>query len=145
MSSATSKTIDDAIFEARAMVNDASLVAGSLSPTRNPDALYLTYLNSALRALYSVRPDAFIGNFTQGILSSVVILTYDVSDLQAPDGTANPTPPSPATPFPADDRFFYNPVVAYIAARVELADDEYTENARSTQLMAAFVQQLRGM
>lgn len=145
MSSATSKTIDDAILEARAMVNDATFVNGVLSPTRNSDTLYLTYLNSALRALYSVRPDAFIGNFTQGILTQVTVLTYDTTDLQAADGVTNPTPPVPATPFPADDKFFFNPVVAYIAGRVELSDDEYTETSRSQQLLAAFSQQLRGM
>jgi len=144
MSSATSKTIDDAILEARAMVNDSTLVNGVLNPTRNSDTLYLQYLNSALRVLYSIRPDAFIGNFTQGILTQAVVLTYDTTDLQAADGVANPTPPTPATPFPADDRFFYSPVVAYIAGRVELSDDEYTENSRSTQLLAAFQQQLRG-
>jgi hypothetical protein len=144
MSSATSKTIDDAILEARAMVNDATFVSGILSPTRNSDTLYLQYLNSALRAMYSVRPDAFIGNFTQGILTQVTILTYDTTDLQSPDGTPNPTPPTPATPFPADDRFFFNPVVAYMAGRIELSDDEYTETSRSQQLLAAFVQQLKG-
>lgn len=144
MSSAISKTIDDAILEARAMVNDSTLVNGVVGPTRNSDTLYLAYLNSALRALYSVRPDAFIGNFSQGILSAVTVLTYDTSDLQAPDGVTNPTPPTPATPFPADDKFFFNPVVAYIAGRIELSDDEYTETSRSQQLLAAFVQQLRG-
>lgn len=126
------------------MVNDSTLVNGVVGPTRNSDTLYLAYLNSALRALYSVRPDAFIGNFSQGVLSAVTILTYDTSDLQAPDGIANPTPPTPATPFPADDKFFFNPVVAYIAGRIELSDDEYTETSRSQQLLAAFVQQLRG-
>jgi hypothetical protein len=145
VSTATSKTIDDAILEARAMVNDSTLVGGVLSPTRNSDTLYLQYLNSALRVLYSVRPDAFIGNFTQGILTQAVVLTYDTTDLQAPDGAANPTPPVPATPFPADDRFFFNPVVAYIAGRVELSDDEYTETARSQQLLLSFKQQLQGM
>ena len=106
------------------MVNDSTVVNGVVGPTRNSDTLYLTYLNSALRALYSVRPDAFIGNFSQGILSAVTILTYDTSDLQAPDGVPNSLPPVPATPFPADDRFFFNPVVAYIAGRVELSDDD---------------------
>lgn len=134
MSTATSKTIDDAINEARLAVNDATV------PFRNTDATYLSYLNSALRALYSVRPDAFIGNFTQGILSAVTILTYDATDLQS-----YVTPPVPATPFPADDKFFFNPVVAYIAGRIELSDDEYTDTARSQQLMAAFMQQTRGM
>jgi hypothetical protein len=145
MATAISKTIDDAILEARAMVNDSTLVDGVLGPTRNSDTLYLQYLNSALRVLYSVRPDAFIGNFSQGILTSVTILTYGVLDLQAPDGTPNPTPPTPAVAFPADDRQFFNPVVAYIAGRIELADDEYTETARSTQLLMSFKQQLQGM
>jgi hypothetical protein len=144
VSTATSKTIDDAILEARAMVNDSTFVDGTLNPTRNSDTLYLTYLNSALRALYSLRPDAFIGNFSQGILSQATVLTYDTSDLQAADGVANPTPPAPATPFPCDDRFFYSPVVAYIAGRIELADDEYTDSSRSALLLQAFAQQLKG-
>jgi len=139
MSTTTSKTIDDALTEARQMVNDSS------APFRNNDTLYVAYLNSALRALYSVRPDAFIGNFTQGILSAAVVLTYTTADLQTIDGIANPTPPTPATPFPADDRQFFNPVVAYIAGRIELSDDEYTETSRSQQLLAAFKQQLTGM
>jgi hypothetical protein len=144
VATATSKTIDDAILEARAMVNDSTFVDGTLNPTRNSDTLYLTYLNSALRALYSLRPDAFIGNFSQGILSQATVLTYDTSDLQAPDGVANPTPPTPATPFPCDDRFFYSPTVAYMAGRIELADDEYTDSSRSALLLAAFAQQLKG-
>ncbi len=145
MSSTTGKTIDDAISEARLMVNDNTLFNGQVQPTRNADSVYLAYLNSALRALYSLRPDAFIGNFAQGILSQVVVLTYTPSDLQAIDGVANVTPPIPATPFPADDRQFFNPVVAYIAGRIEVSDDEYTETARSQQLLMAFKQQLQGM
>lgn len=145
MSSTTGKTIDDAISEARLMVNDNTLFNGQVQPTRNADSVYLAYLNSALRAMYSLRPDAFIGNFTQGILSQVVVLTYTPSDLQAVDGVANPTPPIPATPFPADDRQFFNPVVAYIAGRIEVSDDEYTETTRSQQLLMAFKQQLQGM
>ena len=145
MSTTTGKTIDDAIAEARLMVNDNTLFGGSVQPTRNPDSVYVAYLNSALRALYQLRPDAFIGNFSQGILSAVTVLTYSTADLQAPDGVANPTPPTPATPFPVDDRQFFNPVVAYIAGRIELSDDEYTETARSQQLMMAFKQQLVGM
>ena len=145
MSSTTGKTIDDAISEARAMVNDNTLFNGTVQPTRNSDSVYVTYLNSALRALYQLRPDAFIGNFTQGILTTATVLTYSTSDLQAIDGVANMTPPVPATPFPADDRQFYNPVVAYMAGRIELADDAYTDTARSAQLLAAFKQQLQGM
>lgn len=144
MPSATSRTIDDAILEARAMCNDSQFVDGTLNPTRNPDAIYIQYLNAALRALYSLRPDAFIGNFSQGILTAAVVLTYSTADLQVIDGAANSTPPTPATPFPADDRFFYSPVVAYIAGRIELADDEYVDTSRSSLLLQAFAQQLKG-
>lgn len=127
MVSYASKTIDDAMFEARAVVNDAT------APYRNADATVVTYLNSALRAVYSIRPDAFIGNFTTGVISTAQLPTYDVTDL----GTA--------IPFPLDDRLFYNPVVAYMAGRIELGDDEFTESARSSQLLAAFVAQLTGV
>ncbi len=140
MSSTVTKTLDDCVLESRQMVNDSSINA-----QRNPDAVFIQYINSALRAVYSVRPDAFIGNFTTGIISTVAVVTYTTSDLQTINGVPNPTPPAPATPFPIDDRQFFNPVVAYVAGRVELADDEYTESARSAQLLAAFVQQLRGM
>ena len=140
MSSTVTKTIDDCVLEARQMVNDSTI-----SAQRNPDSVFIQYLNSALRAVYSVRPDAFIGNFTQGIISTIAVVTYTTSDLQDIDGVPNTMPPVPATPFPCDDKQFFNPVVGYVAARVELADDEYTETSRSAQLMAAFLLQLRGM
>jgi hypothetical protein len=123
------KSIDDAIFEARQMCNDA------VAPYRNPDTTVVAFLNTALRVVYSIRPDAYIGNFSSGIISTVTVNTYATSDLAQ-------TPP---TLFPLDDRLFFYPVVAYIAARIELGDDEFTESARSAQLMAAFVQQLSGI
>lgn len=128
MATTDTKTIDDAITEARAVVNDRQV------PYRNPDTLYVMYLNSALRQVYAIRPDAYIGDFSSGIISNNAVVSYDITDLGL----------SPATPFPVDDRLFFNPVVAYIAGRVELADDEYTETARSAQLLAAFGQQLQG-
>lgn len=127
MSSFAVKTIDDAVLEARLLVNDA------VAPYRNSDNTVVAYLNSGLRALYTLRPDAFIGNFSAGILTTVQIPTYTSADL----GTS--------TAFPADDKMFFNPVVAYVAARIELGDDEFTDTARSSQLMAAFVQQLQGV
>lgn len=139
MSSFTPQTIDQCLIEARQMCNDA------VAPFRNADATLIGYLNAALLAVYGVRPDAFIGNFTNGILSQVQVVQYTTADLQTIDGEANPTPPSPATPYPLDTRFFYNPVVAYIASRIEVADDEYVDTQRSAQLMQSFVQQLRGM
>ncbi len=146
MSSTTTKTIDNALAEARAIVSD------SLLPYRNTDDTYVAVLNTALRAVYQVRPDAFIGNFSQGVLSTNAVVTYTTADLQVINGVANPTPPSPATPFPADDRQFFDPVVQFIAARIEIADDEYTMSSpylqgsspRATLLMAAFKQQLVG-
>lgn len=123
------KSIDDAVFEARQMCNDAVL------PYRNPDTTLVAFLNTALRTVYSVRPDAYIGNFSSGIISTVEVNTYATTDLGQ----------NPATTFPLDDKLFFYPVVTYMAARIELGDDEFTESARSAQLMAAFVQQLTGL
>ena len=128
MVTTVTKSIDDALFEARTVVNDY------VSPYRNQDSTLIYYLNTALRAVYSIRPDAYIGNFSTGIISKNAVNTYSTSDLGQ----------VPATPFPLDDRQFFEPVVAFIAARIELGDDEFTESARSTQLFASFVQQLRG-
>lgn len=128
MSTTTVKSIDDALAEARTIVNDTQL------PFRNANDTLLLYLNTALRALYALRPDAYIGDFSSGIISNNAVLTYDATDLAL----------VPATEFPVDDRLFYGPVVAYIAARIEIQDDEFTESARSAQLMQSFVQQLQG-
>jgi hypothetical protein len=129
MSDTSVKTIDDALFEARTIVNDTQV------PYRNPDTTLLLYLNTALRALYSIRPDAYIGDFSSGIISNNAVETYYEADLGL----------NPQTPFPVDDRLFYAPVVSYIAGRIEIQDDEFTESSRSAQLMASFVQQLQGM
>ncbi|HXS14424.1 MAG TPA: hypothetical protein VN734_17125 [Acidobacteriaceae bacterium] len=128
MSDISVKSIDDAIFEARSIVNDLQV------PYRNPDTTLITFLNTALRALYAVRPDAFIGDFSSGVMSNNAVETYYVTDLGL-------TPP---TPFPVDDRLFFYPVVAFIAGSVEIQDDEFTDAARSAQLMASFKQQLQG-
>jgi hypothetical protein len=146
MSSFLSKTIDDAVLEARTIVSDTYVLA-----QRNPDALFIQYLNSALRVVYSLRPDAFIGNFTQGIITTAQVPTYMTADLQVIDGIPNVLPPTPATPFPIDDRQFFYPVVSYIAGRIELADDEFVDatpgqtSARSAMLLASFKGQLQGM
>lgn len=147
MSSTVTKTIDNAVAEARAIVNDSNVNA-----QRNPDATFVAILNTALRVVYSLRPDAFIGNFSTGPISTVAVVTYTTADLQVIDGTANPTPPSPATPFPCDDRQFFDPVIQFMAARIEISDDEYTMSSpyaagsspRAVALMASFKQQLVG-
>jgi hypothetical protein len=128
MSDTSVKSIDDALFEARTIVNDLQV------PYRNPDTTLLTFLNTALRVLYSVRPDAYIGNFSSGVISNNAVETFYASDLGK----------TPATSFPVDDRLFFAPVVAYIAGRVEIQDDEFTDQSRSAQLNQSFVQQLQG-
>lgn len=128
MSDTSKKSIDDALFEARSIVNDLQV------PYRNPDTTLVVFLNTALRALYAVRPDAYIGDFSSGVISNNAVETFYATDLGL-------TPP---TPFPVDDRLFFYPVVAYIAGRIEIQDDEFTESARSAQLMQSFLQQLQG-
>lgn len=128
MADTAKKSIDDALFEARTIVNDTQV------PFRNQNSTLLLYLNTALRALYSVRPDAYIGDFSSGIITNNAVETFYITDLGL-------TPP---TVFPVDDRLFYAPVVSYIAGRIEVQDDEFTTEARSAQLLASFIQQLQG-
>jgi hypothetical protein len=129
MVTAVQKSIDDCLLEARLMVNDAAL------PYRNTNDTLIEYLNTALLAVYQVRPDAYIGDFSTGIVTTTTINMYQITDLDL----------APATLFPLDPRMFYYPVVAYIAGRIELADDEFTETSRSAQLLASFKQQMQGM
>lgn len=129
MSTTTTKTIDEALLEVRYLLNDSG-VAGS--PFRFSNDQVIRVLNTALRELYAIRPDAFIGNFVQGILSNNAVVTYTSADLGL----------SPNTPFPVDDRLFYAPVVNYCAGRLELADDEFTDNNRAMTLLMSFRQQL---
>lgn len=123
MATTNPKLIDDVITEARETIGD------SVEPFRYPTAMLMGFLNTALRELYRYRPDAFIGNFVQGVLSYNPVPTYDVTDL----GTD--------TSFPADDRVFFNPVVFFVAGRAELSDDEFSDQGRAMTLMQSF----RGM
>ena len=132
------KTIDDVQTEVREILNDQQ------SPYRYSDNWLIQVLNTALREVYRLRPDAYIGGFTTGVLSANLVNTYSVNDLQVINGTANPTPPSPATPFPIDDRLFFGPVVFYICGRIEINDDEFADNNRAMTLMQAFRAQLTG-
>lgn len=132
----TTKTIDDCFAEVRQILND------SVVPYRYSDSWLIYVLNTALRDLYRIRPDAYIGNFITGVLSANPINTYSTTDLQVINGTANPTPPVPATPWPVDDRLFYAPIVFYMIGRVELNDDEFADNNRAMTLLTAFHAQL---
>lgn len=128
MSTTVTKTLDDAMAEIRAIINDTDT-----DFARFTNAFVLQKLNSALRDLYRYRPDAYIGNFAQGVLSSNTIVTYDETDLGL------------ATPWPVDDRLFFTPVLLYVAGMVELADDEFVDNSRAAQLLVSFRQALIGV
>lgn len=132
------KTIDDLVAESRQVLGDLQI------PYRYSDTRVLQVLNTALREVYRLRPDAYIGNFTSGVLSANLANTYTIADLQVADGVPNPIPPVPITPFPLDDRLFYGPVVFYVIGRIEINDDEFADNNRAMTLMQAFRAQLIG-
>lgn len=139
MSTTVTKTIDNCIAEVRQVLNDMQ------APYRYSDAWMISILNTALREVYRLRPDAYIGNFTTGVLSANLAPTYSTSDLQVINGVANPTPPTPATPFPIDDRLFFGPVTFYVAGRIEINDDQFADNNRAMTLMQAFRAELVGV
>lgn len=117
------KSIDDALREARSIINDED------EPFRYSNASLLRILNTALREVYSLRPDAFVGNFHSGVLSANDAVDYTEDDLEvAPTETA----------FPIDDRIFYSPVVLYVAGKAELSDDEFANDGRAMTILQAF-------
>lgn len=120
MATTNPKLIDDAITEARQAVNDNAL------PYRFSQQQLISNLNTALREVYRYRPDAYIGNFVAGVLSYNAVPSYAVTDL----GTN--------ISFPVDDRLFFNPVVFFIAGRLEIADDEFVDEGRAMTLLQSF-------
>lgn len=129
MSTTAAKTIDDLMTEVRATLNDVGINGAGF---RFDNSLLLNYINTAFRELYRYRPDAWIGNFTSGILTAASIPTYTADDL----GTGEA--------FPVDDRLFFNPVAFFVVGRAELADDEFTDQSRAQQLMQSFRAMLIG-
>jgi hypothetical protein len=128
MVTTATKTLDDAITEIRMIIND-----NDLSAPRYTQDLVLSKINTALRDVYKYRPDAFIGNFTQGVLTNNPVSTFEDADI----GTA--------LPWPVDDRFFFSPVVMYVAGILDLSDDEFSDDNRAMTLLTSFKQQLGGM
>lgn len=122
------KSIDDALREARAIINDSE------APFRYDDALMLRIMNTAFRELYTLRPDAFVGNFTSGALSANSMPDFTEDDLEQ----------TPETAFPCDDRLFFSPVVTYVAGKADLSDDEFANDNRAMTLINAFRAQLIG-
>lgn len=128
MATTAVKTINDLVNEARDAVNDSAV------PYRSDNAQVLRHVNTALREVYRVRPDAWIGYQNTGVLTSTDIPTYVETDLEA----------DPLEDFPIDDRLFFNACVFFVAGRLELADDEFTEDSRARTLLGAFVQMIGG-
>jgi hypothetical protein len=128
MATTAVKTINDLVDEARDAVNDSEL------PYRFSNSKVMLHVNTALREVYRIRPDAWIGYQDTGVLTGATLPTYDADDLDA----------DPAIDFPIDDRLFFNACVFFVAGRLELADDEFTEDSRARTLLAAFVQMIGG-
>lgn len=130
------KSIDDVLVEARFLLNDAG-AAGM--PTRFANADMIRHLNTALRELYTLRPDAYVGLLltggnTPGVLNNTIVPLYSTADL-------GQTPP---TPFPVDDRLFFSAVVYYVVGRTELSDDEFTDDNRAMTMLQGFRTMLGG-
>jgi hypothetical protein len=122
------KTINDLVEEVRDTINDSE------EPFRFSNERVLRHVNTALREVYRVRPDAWIGYQSTGVLTSEEIPTYVEADLEA----------DPLEDFPIDDRLFFNACMYFVAGRLELADDEFTEDSRARTLLQAFVATIGG-
>jgi len=121
------KSIDDVFTEVRATVNDTRM------PYRFANTLLLSYYNTALNELYRYRPDLF-SNLTAGVLSASVVPTYEITDLAQ----------TPAIVLPVDARLCFNPIVYFVAGRLELSDDEFTDDGRTALLLRTFRDMLIG-
>ena len=129
MSSTATKTLDDAVNEIRMLLNDLDVGGFRYTQTQ-----VLDKVNTALREVYRLRPDAYIGNFQQGILSTISPMTYTLADLGL----------NPATSFPLDDRLFFAPVVNYVVGILDLTDDEFADDNRAMTVLMAFRNSLIG-
>lgn len=127
MSTIATKSLDDAVNEIRMLIND-----------NDPDGYRFTQqqvldkLNTALLEVYRYRPDAYVGNFSQGILSATSVLSYAPSDLGQ----------LPLTPYPLDIRLFFSPVVMYVVGMLDLTDDEFADDNRAMTVLQSFRNQL---
>lgn len=134
MPTLTAKSLDDVFTEVRLLTNDVGVNGSNFRYTNDQ---LMSNFNTALRELYRYRPDAWIGNFTQGVITNA----------------ANPMPSysaetdlglDPPTPLPVDDRLFFNALVFFVVGRLELGDDEFTDQGRAAQLLASFRSMLGG-
>lgn len=130
----TAKSLDDVFTEVRLLINDVGVNGSNY---RFTDDQVMSRFNTALRELYRYRTDAWIGNFTQGVITNSAnpMPTYSAEADLAQD---------PPTPLPFDDRLFFNAVCFLITGLLELGDDEFTDQGRASQLLASFKQMLAG-
>lgn len=134
MVSYVAKSLDDVFTEVRLLINDVGVNGSNYRFTNDQ---VMSQFNTALRELYRYRTDAWIGNFTQGVITNAAqpMPTYSAEADLAQD---------PPTPLPFDDRLFFNAVVFFMVGRLELGDDEFTDQGRAAQLLASFKQMLGG-
>jgi hypothetical protein len=123
------KSLDDAVNEIRMLINDLDLLAPRFTQTQ-----VLDKLNTALLEVYRYRPDAYVGNFQQGILSQNQPTTYTAADLGQ----------VPLTPWPLDIRLFFTPVIMYVVGLLDLTDDEFADDNRAMTVITAFRNMLIG-
>lgn len=124
-----SKTYADIITEARVMLQDEE------APQRYSDTKLYAILNRALNEMSRIRPDAFYD-------------FYDANELNVPEiigsGTAATGQVLATTAFGLEMQF-YNPLVAYVTAVTELADDEYSNDGRAVALLQEFRKTILGV
>lgn len=112
------KSIDDALLDARVILNDA---AGD----RYTDAQLVSDLNNAISMTKMLRPDVFI-------LGEAL-----------PEFTAADLVQVPATDFPLPE-IFYQSFVYFLAGNAELRDDEFAVDGRAMTLLTVYRRNLTG-
>lgn len=129
MSTTAIKSLDDGVNEIRMLIND-----NDSDGYRFTQQLVLDKINTAFLEIYRLRPDAYVGNFNQGILSVNSPLTFVLADLGL----------VPPTQWPLDIRLFFSPVVFYVVGMLDLTDDEFADDNRAMTVLQAFRNQLIG-
>lgn len=123
------KTLDDLVSEVRLMLKDRR------APFRYSDDDIVEGVNTALREVKRLRPDAFLSftNETEPVFSQTTMPDFSAADLGL----------IPLTAFPIDE-IFYNAVLYHVVGKIQLGDDEFAVDNRAMTLLAAFRQQLLG-
>ena len=109
--------ISDAITRSRQIIQDLD------TPYRHSDEKLIGYFNDALNDAHRLRPDLFLGDLQQPVI------TYTTLDL--------------STVFPMDQTYFTT-VIDFISGTVGLEDDEYAQDGRAQALSQRFIKKLTG-